>query len=372
MLSDRPPAHRDASLPPFGEPHPPFDSSDVRLAFWLNVDGPSRRRPDDEPHLIAYRDGRVIYRRALETWFEWFEVQLPPGEVDALADEVATWDFVAMEPMAWCLPGWWSRPMTRIAVHHEDEGWLVRQVAGVDECEIAEAARATTAAEAMTSWVEERWRTGRATGELGASERAPSMTEVQDEHASYWPIAPGMPTAFSDAYRRLRDWSHPHASPLVPRELALSLRRVTPGSHGGDTAWPDGVPRPPAETVSGSETIHYSVEPQHHRDVTRLDQRFGVERPNRTWGGHSWQIRVERSLPEQRFLEEMADFADEVACAWDMRERLQCTLDHPRIADEDRYACVEAMRPATEIGRCRAQRGDWRALPCREAMRCGW
>lgn len=363
----------DAALAPFGSPAPTHPSQEVRLVFWLDADGALGSQPRDEPHLIAYADGRVVFRRERESWFDWYQVRLDPEEVDALVSEVTKTGLRATDAMSWCLPGWWTLPMTRIAVRDEN-GWLMRQVAGVGICEIVEASAAKTSMQAMEAVADHYgFETSDEPGRVFVLNLPQVMYADDRERARHWPIRTSMPPAFAEAYRKLRDWSHPAASPFEPDGFELELYRADPGTNGGDAPWPSGLPKPPNPPKS-TDIFRHRIAGEHYRYASPLEPSSNTMRPNLKFGRRLWQVFVRRDLPEQEFVSDTEAFANEVACAWDMRQRLQCTLDYPNMKEEWRTRCSEAMRSAAEVGQCQANRLVWMQDGCWETMysRCGW
>ena len=367
-----PPRPRDAGLPDFGTPAPQHDAEQVRLVFWLEADASLGGHPRDEPHLIAYASGRVVYRRERESWFDWYEVTLPPAELDALVEGIAGEGLASMEAVAWCIPGWWSLPLTRIAVRDGDE-WMMRQVVDVRTCEIIEAAGATTPKEAMEAVAQHYgFEDESEDGRVVVLDLPDVMYEYDRERAKRWPIRTSMPPAFATAYHELRDWSHPDAVPFEPESFELELYRANPGTNGGDAGWPYGLPEPARQNMA-TKHFRHRVNGKYYRYASPLEPADNTMRFNRMFDERVWQVFVQRDFPEQSFIDDTEALANEVACAWDMRQRMQCTLDHPNMKEEWRTKCAELMRPATEVGHCRANRMLWRRQ-CSDTMykRCGW
>lgn len=341
--------------------------------FWHEADGALGGDPRDEPHLLAYADGRVVYRRERNGSFAWYQVTLTPAEVDGLVAEVTGEGLASTEAMSWCLPGWWSLPMTRI-VARDGDGWLMRQVAGVAICEIVEAAGAKTSMEAMEAVAEHYgFENSDEPGRVFVLNLPQVMYADDRERAQHWPIQTSMPPAFTQAYRKLLDWSHPDAVPFEPDGFELELFRARPGTNGGDAAWPAGLPKPPKQPMS-TKIFRHRLDGKHYRHASPLEPSTNTMRPNLKFDERLWQVFVRRNLPSQDFINTTEAFANEVACAWDMRQRMQCTLDYPNMKEEWRTRCAEAMRPATEVGQCQANRLLWSNNGCWETMysRCGW
>ncbi len=117
------------------------------------------------------------------------------------------------------------------------------------------------------------------------------------------------PRAFTTLHETLEHWDHPDAVPWSPDELTISLFRV---DDGRATAWPEGLPQPPADAREPRErTLGRSGttirQPLRYRVSGTLEDPLTDAIPDpsegRTvaWNGALWRLRYHRVVPAEQW-----------------------------------------------------------------------
>src|SRR5262249_36000951 len=151
----------------------------------------------NEPLVVVFADGRVVARDAGSGPPRWRQRRLARKQLGALVTALEVDALAELPAVVSCRPGWWSQPLTRIAVRRED-GWLVRQVHGRETCDRMERARAAGIADPRSEVIEE-WRR---------------------EDAINWPFDhSAVPAPFARARAALLGVIPERAEPWTPREF---------------------------------------------------------------------------------------------------------------------------------------------------------